>query len=221
MNEMQKKITFFLVMSVIYPNILFFVLARDMYTDPWIILAFIVNYSFTFTDTILRPFPKQQEKVDIYSKLILLAFFLYPLFMVLSFIEKTMFISQFLPFWENPGVVYFGFLLLINGGIITTIGRTQLEKFASGRLEIQEDHQLIDSGIFAYIRNPIYLGSLLMIIGLQLIYRSMIVLVIVVIFYFLLFRGRIIEEERILQAEFGEIFTNYRKRTKRLIPFLY
>jgi len=36
-----------------------------------------------------------------------------------------------------------------------------------------------------------------------------------------LFKMRIDEEERLLHEAFGEEFTNYKKKSKKLIPFIY
>jgi protein-S-isoprenylcysteine O-methyltransferase Ste14 len=118
-------------------------------------------------------------------------------------------------------VTFLGILILIVGGIIVITGRYQLKQFGSGVLNIEENHQLITSGIFRYIRHPIYSGALLGVFGFYLAYRSLIVLIAVSIIHFLIFKHRLLFEEGILTEEFGEEYKEYMKRTKRLIPYLY
>ena len=66
-----------------------------------------------------------------------------------------------------------------------------------------------------------YSGALIAVIGFGLVFRSIITLLFVSIFYFIVFKLRIDEEERLLYEVFGEEFTNYKKNSKKLIPFIY
>ncbi len=66
-----------------------------------------------------------------------------------------------------------------------------------------------------------YSGALIAVIGFGLVFRSIITLLIVSIFYFILFKMRIDEEERLLYEVFGEEFTSYKKKSKKLIPYIY
>lgn len=66
-----------------------------------------------------------------------------------------------------------------------------------------------------------YSGSLIAVIGFGLVFRSSITLLFVSIFYFLALKMRIDEEERLLFEAFGEEFTDYKKKSKKLIPFIY
>lgn len=66
-----------------------------------------------------------------------------------------------------------------------------------------------------------YLGALIGSLGMGLVFRSVIVTIMSVISYFLIYRSRMDEEERLLTAKFGEEFILYMRRTKRLIPLIY
>ena len=85
---------------------------------------------------------------------------------------------------------------------------------------IEEDHRLITTGILQYIRHPVYAGGLRGVVPDYLAFRSIIMLILVSVLYFIALRHRLIFEEQSLIEEFGE-YRDYMKRTKRLIPYLY
>ncbi|MFX1502366.1 MAG: methyltransferase family protein, partial [Promethearchaeota archaeon] len=72
-----------------------------------------------------------------------------------------------------------------------------------------------------YIRNPMYSGGLIATIGFCFVFRCIFTLIIMFIYTFFVYRMRIIEEERILLQKFGVEFEDYKKKTKKLIPFIY
>jgi protein-S-isoprenylcysteine O-methyltransferase Ste14 len=79
--------------------------------------------------------------------------------------------------------------------------------------------EVISSGVFGYIRHPIYTGALLFYLGaviLTLSLASAACWVLILVFYILIARY----EERILIKEFGEAYRNYMERTGMLIPRL-
>lgn len=77
-------------------------------------------------------------------------------------------------------------------------------------------HKLITSGPFAYVRHPIYLGMLLTGIGGILLYRTWTMVFIAANFLGLIIRAR--REEEALAMEFGERWSEYRKRVHAFIP---
>ena len=79
---------------------------------------------------------------------------------------------------------------------------------------------LVTSGIYRFIRHPQYSGLLLLSLGMILNWATLSLLILfpVMIFMYLRLAKR---EERDMQAEFGEEYVNYMKRTKRFIPFVY
>jgi protein-S-isoprenylcysteine O-methyltransferase Ste14 len=114
-----------------------------------------------------------------------------------------------------------GILLLAGGGVITLVGRHQLGSYGTGTITIEDQHQLITTGLYARIRHPIYLGGLVGSLGAGLAFRSALVTVLSLIIFFLVFRHRMEAEEKLLEKEFGQDYVLYKKRTNRLIPGLY
>ncbi|MEE8201002.1 MAG: isoprenylcysteine carboxylmethyltransferase family protein, partial [Candidatus Acidoferrales bacterium] len=85
---------------------------------------------------------------------------------------------------------------------------------------LQEDHRLVQSGIYGVIRHPIYLRALLVFVGLPLLFRSWLLLPMLLLGS-LFVALRIRQEEKLLAGHFGAEFEAYRRRTWRLLPYLY
>jgi protein-S-isoprenylcysteine O-methyltransferase Ste14 len=74
---------------------------------------------------------------------------------------------------------------------------------------------MVTSGIYGISRNPIYLGFLLLQIGIVVLLRSLAPLVVLVGYVALIERNVIRVEEGILAAKFGAQWVEYKKRTRR------
>lgn len=127
---------------------------------------------------------------------------------------------EVLTFSGADGSRYFGLLLYIGGNILAFVALRALGKQYSGYVTLQEDHQLMQTGIYGVIRHPIYLRALMVFVGLPLIFRSWLLLPLFVVG--VLFVGyRIRQEEKLLAEHFGAEFEAYQRRTWRLLPYLY
>ena len=118
---------------------------------------------------------------------------------------------------EESGALHLVSLLLILGGnyfcmvVLLKLGRS-LSVMAEAR-------RLVTDGPYRYVRHPLYLAEAIVMLGLFLQFRSLPAAVIVIAtlgFQFL----RMHYEEGVLRAAFPE-YTEYAKRTVRLIPGLY
>lgn len=117
-------------------------------------------------------------------------------------------------------VRWLGLVLYGLGFVLTSWARAALGRMYSGQVTIQKSHQLIKTGLYRYIRHPLYLGMLCSALGLSFLFRSWIGLVAMVpIVAGLLFRIR--DEEAVLHKEFGSEWEAYCKRSWRFIPYLY
>ncbi len=124
-------------------------------------------------------------------------------------------------------VALVGLILLIIGGLVRIKARLELKKKAgfdslskTAKLQIVEDHQLVTDGIFGHIRHPIYLGEILRNVGITVFFSSIYgFLIILLSFFFLLVRIEL--EEKMLISGFGKNYYEYKKKTRKLIPYLY
>jgi protein-S-isoprenylcysteine O-methyltransferase Ste14 len=88
------------------------------------------------------------------------------------------------------------------------------------RLQTERKQKVISTGVYGFVRHPMYLGGTLLFIGAPLLLGSSYGLIIGYILIFLL-GGRIIGEERMLIKEL-EGYQDYKKKVKyRLIPFIW
>jgi len=90
----------------------------------------------------------------------------------------------------------------------------------SAMVAIQVGHALVVDGPYRFVRNPSYLGIIVIMAGWALAFRSVAGLLIAVLMIpFLVIR--IDSEERLLRQAFGAEYDAYVARTKRLVPGLY
>ena len=138
-------------------------------------------------------------------------------------ITASVFVAIFIhvPILNNNLLKYTGVVMIVTGVILRLVAIRTLGKFFTVNLAIDNEHRLIDTGLYKYIRHPSYSGSLLSFLGLALYFNNWICLVVILIPLVSVFIFRINIEERLLQQQPGLHYDVYCKRTKRLIPFVY
>jgi protein-S-isoprenylcysteine O-methyltransferase Ste14 len=138
-------------------------------------------------------------------------------------------LSGFLPaytdridFWTfgGEGVRWLGALLFIIGGALRLWPVFVLGRRFSGLVAIQPGHRLVTEGIYRNLRNPSYLGMLIIGLGWALAFRSGVGLLLTALMLIPLI-ARIHSEEALLKAQFGGEYEAYCSRSWRLIPGLY
>jgi protein-S-isoprenylcysteine O-methyltransferase Ste14 len=117
-----------------------------------------------------------------------------------------------------------GLILYSTGCVFMLWARRTLGKMwgisTSQQVKLHDDHQIIQSGPYAFVRNPMYFGWWVAMLGLILLYPVWMVLL-MFLFSMMAFIGRAHREEAALAERFGDAWTEYKKRTKFLIPFIY
>jgi len=125
------------------------------------------------------------------------------------------------PIFKSDVMGYLGLLLILSGMIIRIIAIRTLGKFFTVDLGIDNDHRLINKGLYKYIRHPSYTGSLLSFLGLGLSLNNWISLLVIFVPVLVAFIYRINIEEKLLLAQIGPEYSDYKKQTKRLFPLIY
>ncbi len=222
-REIFRKILFVLLWYIILYNLTFLLLAPEIYNDTVDMIGVLIIFLIGGIDTAIRPFSEKEREVgfDKYTGLLFIAFFAAPVILALSYHENRLIISQYFPIWNTLPVAFLGYLILIIGGIFTIIGRWQIGKWGSGILVVEDDHKLIQHGIFKYIRHPIYAGGIFGSFGSILIFRCIFIGSLGFLYNFFVLFIRLRQEEALMVEEFGEEYIDYVAHTKRLIPFIF
>lgn len=77
---------------------------------------------------------------------------------------------------------------------------------------------LVQEGVFAHCRNPLYVGNFLILAGLGLVANSVLFAIIGIPFFLLAYSAIIAAEEDYLRRKFGQEFDEYCARVPRLVP---
>ena len=84
-----------------------------------------------------------------------------------------------------------------------------------------ETHHLIETGIYKNIRHPGYLGQLLIFLGISVSLANWLSIMGMTIPILAGFLYRIHTEEKFMSEQMGQQYIEYKKKTKRLIPYIY
>jgi protein-S-isoprenylcysteine O-methyltransferase Ste14 len=79
----------------------------------------------------------------------------------------------------------------------------------------QRSTRLLTDGLYRYTRNPMYVGMMLILVGLSLILGTLGTVLVIPVFAWLIERNFIVVEERALEQAFGERYREYRRRVRR------
>ena len=121
---------------------------------------------------------------------------------------------------DGDATRWIGVVLYALGGMLRLWPVFVLGKRFSGLVAIQPGHTLETGGIYGVVRNPSYLGMLIMMLGWALSFRSIVGLLFTVALLIPLI-ARIHAEERLLHDHFSSQCDTYREHTWRLLPGLY
>lgn len=117
----------------------------------------------------------------------------------------------------HPGAEALGAALTVAGATLAIWARFSIGANWSGVVTLKENHELIRSGPYAYVRHPIYSGLILAMAGTALVNRSWAGLAAVVVLTIaFVFKSRF--EERLMQSTFGAEYDVYRHRSGAFLP---
>jgi len=126
---------------------------------------------------------------------------------ILIYLSKDLLIIKF-PKIIGSLIILISLVFIILGILTLIINRTTI-------IPGNKPRKLVKDGIFKFVRNPIYLGDLLLIIGLSLFFQTLVGIFIFILFFFILDKIVIPIEERILEETFKNEYIEYKKNVKR------
>jgi len=121
-------------------------------------------------------------------------------------------------YWLYPMII--GLLVTVSGQLIrgATIGLAYIIRGGKDGKVYAED--LVTEGIFNHCRNPLYVGNVLMLLGVGILSNSLIYVLVVMPLFMFIYHAIVLAEENFLQQKFGAKFIAYCKRVNRWIPSL-
>ena len=114
----------------------------------------------------------------------------------------------------------FGFAVSLAGQAVrcATIGLAYIVR--GGREGRVYAEGLVTGGIFGHCRNPLYVGNILMLLGLGAMANSLLFVAVVMPLFLLVYGAIVATEEQFLRAEFGPGYAAYCQRVNRWWPRL-
>lgn len=164
---------------------------------------------------------KEKAKIESTSLRIQLQFYIslsLSCFILLQLGGLSIFPINNLPQWLQ----IVGFVVLSIGVFVAWNARLTLGNnwTHAQEYQIKKDHQLVTSGIYHYVRHPMYLCFLLFSIGAELVAKSWLLIPFITMYFVMAYYcGK--REEKLLLSHFGKEYREYMKKSKMLIPFIF
>jgi protein-S-isoprenylcysteine O-methyltransferase Ste14 len=114
-----------------------------------------------------------------------------------------------------------GMALVVIGFVIRIHSILTLKQYFTYSVAKVENHKIIETGLYKFIRHPGYLGQLIIFIGISTSISNWLSILVMMIPITLGYLYRIKVEERFMTEQLGEDYLNYQKRTKKIIPMIY
>jgi protein-S-isoprenylcysteine O-methyltransferase Ste14 len=110
-----------------------------------------------------------------------------------------------------------GLVFTVAGLCFAVWARTHLGKYWSGRITLKENHRVIQTGPYAWVRHPIYSGLILALFGTAITLGTIPAFA-GFAFMLISFVRKLKIEETWLRSQFGAEYEAYQNRVKALIP---
>jgi protein-S-isoprenylcysteine O-methyltransferase Ste14 len=139
---------------------------------------------------------------------------LFPVMYLLLFLESASVVEDY----RLAAVA--GFAAALTGQVVraATIGLEYIVRGGRNRQVYAEN--LVQGGIFAHCRNPLYVGNFIILLGVGLAANSVLFLGVALPFFAFAYWAIIAAEENYLRRKFGQEFEEYCRRVNRFVPRL-
>lgn len=120
---------------------------------------------------------------------------------------------------SSLGLRLFGAVVAVGGFFLMNWAVAALGRQFSVQVTLQDRHRLVTNGPYRLIRHPRYAGTLALFLGLALLFPTWAGALLFAAEAAVLL-WRVHDEEALMAEAFGEEWTAYRSRTRRLIPWI-
>jgi protein-S-isoprenylcysteine O-methyltransferase Ste14 len=122
---------------------------------------------------------------------------------------------------EMNAISCWGIFIMLVGVSLRIWAINSLGRNFTATVRVNNEHQLIQAGPYAYIRHPSYTGAFLAVIGVAIFLNATVSICISIILMFTAYYVRIRSEEKLLVTHFGEEYSAYAKNKKKLFPYVW
>ena len=141
-----------------------------------------------------------------------------PVYLLISLVLMWL-MQHYFPIYQyvNPPAAYTGIILVLSGITIAAISANLFKKADTGIVPFDEATKLVTDGFYRFTRNPMYLGMILLLLGVALLFGSIGALLPVPLFILVIHNNFILDEEHFLEAAFGQQYLDYKSKVRRWI----
>ncbi|MCY1536315.1 Phospholipid methyltransferase [compost metagenome] len=108
-----------------------------------------------------------------------------------------------------------GLFITISGQLIRGVTIALAYIVRGGKDKKVHADDLVTEGIFRHCRNPLYVGNILMLVGVGILINSLLFTAVFIPLFLFIYQAIVLAEENFLRNKFGEQFNNYCKSVNR------
>lgn len=122
--------------------------------------------------------------------------------------------------WYYAWPISIGLFITVPGQLIRglTIGLAYIVR--GGKEGKPYAEGLVTEGIFNHCRNPLYVGNILMLLGVGILANSLVYVAVVIPVFLFVYQAIVLAEENFLRGKFGAGYDEYCKKVNRWFPNL-
>jgi len=127
------------------------------------------------------------------------------------------------PFYTGHILLLLGCLWVTTGQIARSAAMIQAGRSFNHVIQVKkkDDHELVTTGLYSFVRHPSYSGFFFWGIGTQLVLGNPICFVAYTLVLWRFFSTRIKHEEKVLLNHYGEAYKNYKEHVGSGIPLVW
>jgi len=138
----------------------------------------------------------------------------------LVFLQFFIIFLMLLPVGAKTTHLYMGLAILMVGLVV---GLLAIKEHKPGNFniipDIKESCELVTTGVYAFVRHPMYLSVILLMFGVSIIFFTPYEFVLFGVLFIVL-NIKLLYEEHLWKCH-SAAYAEYKRKTKRLIPFIY
>ena len=139
-----------------------------------------------------------------------------PVYFLVALVTMVV-LNAFLPIVQviESQTRFAGVLLILFGGWLAATGSRLFDKHNTTVRPFEESTALIKEGPYRFSRNPMYLGMVVLLVGVATILGTLTPIIVIPVFMWVITMRFIVHEEKALEQQFGREYTDYQKSVRR------